>query len=73
MLTREELVQDRNIKLEVFDGKFCTVFLYFLPKVCFKSIVFFKPPLKKSPIEKIRDTNTRKCSLMADFYDFSPF
>ena len=34
---------------------------------------FFKPPLKNSPLEKIYDPDTGKCSLGADFYDIKSF
>ena len=41
--------------------------------MCPKISVFFKPPLKNSPLEKIFDYDTRKCSLGADFYDIKQF
>ena len=41
--------------------------------VCSKIFDFFKPPLKNSPLEKIYDPDTEKCSLGADFYDIKPF
>ena len=35
--------------------------------VCSKKCAFFEHPLKKPPIEKIKDNDTQNCSLEVDF------